>query len=272
MIWTPRKKLITSRHKQRGNIVVRSDADPLFSQVTFLMDCEEAAAGTEAITPTVGPFMNWAGGGGTQPGNFDAEISTVQSKYGGQSIYWKESAGAPNAGWFSLSKVPGTQYGFTGDFTVECDIYILDGTSDLEIFGLWDFTDRQWRWALEGGNNRMNFLTSETGSNNQSPVAQNSWGGATNGIVENQWVHIAVCRLGDDWYAFQDGIASDQTPLSPAAISIFIPTDVHFVIGQQCNGCGAGFVEAYADNLRVTDGTARYTSNFTPPTEAHPKF
>jgi len=259
---------------QRGNIVVAvatPGGDPQFNNVTFLMSCEEGVVGAENITPTVGPRMDWAGGGGSQPGDFDGEISIAQAKFGTRSIYFKETGGVPNAGWFSLFTQAGDLYAFTGDFTVECDIFILDSTSVIEIFGNWDFTDREWRWALEAGNRRMDFLISLTGSNNDTVLAQQSWGGATNGVPENAWQHIAVCRENDDWFAWLNGVQSDQGTVVNSG-TIFIPTTCFFVLGQQCNACGAGNVEAYLDNVRITDGFARYTAPFTPPTEAHPDF
>lgn len=271
MVILPRKKLITPRRLQRGNIVYHTEADPNFAEISFLMSCEETAPGSELITPTVGPTMDWSLVSGTQPTQVDGEISAVRSKYGDQSIYFKESAGAANAGWNSTAKQAGAVYGFAGDFTVETDIWIVDNASVIDIFGLWDFGERQWLWSLEAGNSRMDFRISLTGSNNDTPIAQHAWGGGSAGVPTDAWHHIAVCRQGTNWFAWLDGVQSDTGTIVNSNV-IHIPTDAYFVIGQSGFQDGTGQVEVYLDNLRITDGTARYTSAFTPPTEAHPSF
>jgi len=262
-------KIFKGRKFQRGNLVVTVGGDPLFSNVKFLMSAEEAPAGSVAIIPTVGPSMNWSLQSGTQPAQVDGFISAARFKYGAQSLYYKESGGAPNAGWASDAPQVGTVFGFIGDFTVECDIYILDKTSVIELCGLWDFNDRQWRWSLEAGNGRMNFQTSSNGVLNATPVAQHDWGGQ--GVPSNAWHHIALCRAGNNWYAWLDGVASSNGTIVSAQ-TINTPANAYFVIGQSGFQDGAGFVEANVDNLRITDGVARYVVPFTPPTEPHPAF
>lgn len=78
------------------------------------------------------------------------------------------------------------------------------------------------------------------------------------------WNHIAiVLEDNDDYTVYINGIAS-ATGNYPVAIA-----DSQFRIGSVAGG-GAYPCESYIDEFRVTQGIARYTSNFTPPTEAFP--
>jgi hypothetical protein len=245
--------------------------DPDIGSVTFLAGFEGATAGAETFTADIDTnnvgAITWAITSGTQPTQVDAEISTVQAKYGTQSIYAKESVGAANAAWSSGS-IPGSYFSFTGDFTIECDIYIVDGTSEIPICGSWVFGEYQWKWTLEGGNQRMGFLFGLTDTTSAFGGSQETWGGGINGVPTGAWHHIAVCRSGDQWYFWLDGALSDGGA-NTNANAINIPTTTNFNIMADGPAIGANQIEAYMDNLRITDGVARYTTAFTPPTGAH---
>lgn len=78
------------------------------------------------------------------------------------------------------------------------------------------------------------------------------------------WHHVALARSGTSTKLFLDGTQvgstfSDGTNYieTPLAIGIYKPTN-------------ASAYNGYLDDLRVTKGVARYTANFTPPTEAFP--
>jgi hypothetical protein len=77
------------------------------------------------------------------------------------------------------------------------------------------------------------------------------------GISLNIWYHIAVVRYGNEWNLYKDGIsvASDTH-------SITAPTyNGPLYIGNR--GTAPSFI-GYMDELRISKGIARWTSNFTP--------
>jgi hypothetical protein len=188
-------------------------------------------------------------------------------KYGAQSLYAKESIGAPSASW-SSGTIPGSYFSFTGDFTVECDIYIVDNTSEIPICGSYVFGEYQWKWTLEGGSGRMGFTFGVTDTTTSAGLVQEAWGGGAAGVPSGAWHHIAVCREGSTWYAWLDGVLSDGGT-NTVATAINIPTTTNFNIFSEGPNLGANQIEVYMDNLRITDGVARYTTAFTPPTGAH---
>jgi hypothetical protein len=244
--------------------------DPDIGTVTFLAAFEEpnATAGNEVFTPDIDTNgvgnITWNITSGTQPTQVDAEISTTQVKYGAQSLYAKESIGAPSASW-SSGAIPGSYFSFTGDFTVECDIYIVDNTSEIPICGSYVFGEYQWKWTLEGGSGRMGFTFGVTDTTTSAGLVQEAWGGGAAGVPSGAWHHIAVCREGSTWYAWLDGVLSDGGT-NTVATAINIPTTTNFNIFSEGPNLGANQIEVYMDNLRITDGVARYTTALTLPT------
>ena len=82
-------------------------------------------------------------------------------------------------------------------------------------------------------------------------------------VVINQWYHIAFVRTGNDWMIFQDGIqvgttTTDTDSMAAVAASFFIGN-----LGDSPNNDFYGSL----DEFRISTGVARWTENFTPPTE-----
>jgi hypothetical protein len=78
------------------------------------------------------------------------------------------------------------------------------------------------------------------------------------------WHHVAVVRNGTAWALYVDGTSRSANTWSGAisdiAGAVRIGQDQFY--GRDFNG--------YIDDLRITKGVARYTSNFTPPTAELP--
>ncbi|MFH0840941.1 MAG: LamG-like jellyroll fold domain-containing protein [bacterium] len=77
------------------------------------------------------------------------------------------------------------------------------------------------------------------------------------------WYHIALVRNGDDFDIYQDGVSvantTDTDSLPNRAVVLTIGDD----------GNSAQRMEGYIDELRVSKGVAKWSSNFTPPTEEY---
>ncbi len=87
---------------------------------------------------------------------------------------------------------------------------------------------------------------------------------STSTISANTWTHVAVVENGDSWYLFINGILEDSitdTDRTPNYIGdIIIGAFVDF---------GNGF-DGHIDEFRVSNGTARWTADFIPPTIEYP--
>ena len=82
------------------------------------------------------------------------------------------------------------------------------------------------------------------------------------GAVElDAWHHFAVCRSGNNFYLFRDGVAGDSWTSSAALYAGVSPLQ----IGRYNTSYFAGYI----DELRTSKGIARWTSEFTPPTEPY---
>jgi hypothetical protein len=84
----------------------------------------------------------------------------------------------------------------------------------------------------------------------------------THNISINNWYHVAVTRYNNCFYLFVNGsvIAQVQSNSSISYGSLIC-------IGN--NSSEGAWFNGYIDELRVSKGIARWTSNFTPPSSAH---
>jgi len=102
---------------------------------------------------------------------------------------------------------------------------------------------------------KLNFYT-DGGSNTASTI-----------LAYNTWHHVAVTRSSGTIRMFANGV-SDITPFTKNNNFSDTP-DV--TIGQSLLYSPSN-ITGYVDDLRITKGIARYTSNFTAPDAALPKF
>ena len=142
----------------------------------------------------------------------------------------------------------------TGDFTVECWYYSKTGGSNQQNRKLLDTrsasTLTSWHLGFESG---------ALGMTN----AGNSFTVASPGIVIATWYHIAYSRQGTTGRLFLNG----------ALIGTFTDSSTYNVgsgttatIGRAYVFSSGTGVYGYISNMRVVNGTAVYTSAFTPPT------
>jgi hypothetical protein len=81
----------------------------------------------------------------------------------------------------------------------------------------------------------------------------------------NTWTHIAFVRSGTTLTCFLNGVSVGTTT---TASSIGSASAGSYIGSSQSGNYWFGYI----DDLRVTKGYARYTSNFTPPTAALPTY
>ena len=170
----------------------------------------------------------------------NSQISTSVVKYGTGSLAFD------GTGDWMLS-VASQNIGFrTGDFTVEFWIYPSNWTNTYigVIAGI--VVNALWI-----GKNGSNFVL--RAANNTDLVSYGTM--PTTGT----WTHIAVTRSGTTARMFYAGIQ-----VASATTGNDFP-DAAFYLGQDSGG---NAFTGYLDDFRITKGYARYTANFTPPTEA----
>lgn len=174
----------------------------------------------------------------------NAQISTVQSKWGGSSAYFDGAASSfltvPASADFSYD---------TQDFTIECWIYGTDLSNWRVIYAQSESGSNYCVLGAENG--LVQFLF-----NYQNPGAYVY--GST--ISANMWHHIAVCRKDGVATVYVDGVGGVPTPCN----FNFNNTTFTPQVGSYGHNTSYNFA-GYVDDLRVTKGLAVYAGNFIPP-------
>jgi hypothetical protein len=146
----------------------------------------------------------------------------------------------------------------TGDFTIEAWVYMTAYTGSIagsSIFG-----------TVVGSQNGYSLNTGQDGTSLRLiSNASGTWSDTLttgSGITLNTWTHIALSRNGANLRIFKDGVVIGST--SSAATWNF--TGSIGWVGRFYEGINDKYFSGYIEDLRITKGLARYTSNFTPPT------
>jgi len=100
-------------------------------------------------------------------------------------------------------------------------------------------------WSLGGVNGSSEWNTSYTGG------------------MDGSWHHVAFVRNGNDVYFYLDGTQQGTT-----GCTSFTAAQTELLVGcsKDNNVTPQLFVDGYIDELRISKGIARWTSNFTPET------
>jgi len=186
----------------------------------------------------------------------NAQISTTQSKFGGSSMYFD------GTGDYLVTRTTADLQMGTGDFTWECWFRpnSLPGAGQYET--LWAQRASTSGYGgpcivMDSAGNYLMFVSNAAATNWQILGTDSGLD-----VSLNTWQHLAIVRYGNTVRIYKDGIAGTSATASEA-----VGTSGATTVGA---GTAAGdqAIDAYIDDLRITKGIARYTSNFTPPTTA----
>jgi hypothetical protein len=177
-----------------------------------------------------------------------AAISTAQSKFGGSSMYFDGSGDylvAPPSQNFAMG---------TGDFTIELWINTTTAADD----GILQISTTAGGFATSYTNGLMLAVVSGT----LYYAVGGSASSTSTSINNGNWRHIAMARSGSTLQVFVDGTSVASVTNTNSV------TGTNLVIGGYYSTSYT--LDGYINDLRITKGVARYTSNFTPPTQAFP--
>lgn len=189
----------------------------------------------------------------------NAVISTAQSKFGGSSASFDGSGDY-------LSMGPSSDFGFSGDFTVE-------GWFNATSFA----TSGDYKRLWSVGNDTGNSLVLNVETNGQLDFRANDTAlisSSANAMTTGSWYHVAVSRTSGTLRMFVNGTlvgtAANTTDFSSYDAYPFYVG----IMGQQTpNSAGlASSWDGYIDDFEVTKGVGVYAANFTAPTSAQPDF
>jgi hypothetical protein len=181
-------------------------------------------------------------------------LSSTQSKFGGTSVYFN---GSNQAVFTSSAAATAGTDDFTIEFwcnldpTVTTDAVLCDlgGTSSAASFVV--------NCAKATG---FVSFTAKTGVANPFTIT-----GVTN-VRNNTWHNIVIVRQGATTSIYVNGVLDATT--TTASIQNYTQSG-NFYIGRASSGL-SNFEKGYIDEFRFTRGLARYSGNFSVPTEPYP--
>ena len=193
-----------------------------------------------------------------------AQISTAQSKFGGSSLLLDG-----DSDYVDLPRA--TNQLVSEDFTIEFWFRINSGAGS-ETVGLFG------SYYTGGGGKGMLMQSSATynqvffqwmyGSGSGTDWAYlNQTQGTRTALSNNTWYHVAVTRSGNTWRLFLNGTQEDSVTQSGELSDSGSTTRLG---NYGPSGTASHGLNGYIEDFRITRGVARYTSNFTAPTSAHP--
>jgi hypothetical protein len=187
----------------------------------------------------------------------NAQSTGVIKKYGNSSLYFDGSGDyliTPSSPLFNLG---------TEDFTIEGWIY-QTGLSNLYpgIVGT-SIAFGAGAWAVLSSHSTSGVRKLQMyvyNYNASSPIVL-----GTTTLSDNTWYHFAVTRSGSTFRLFVNGTVEATTTSTASLNNVNAAVNV----GAQQN---TYVFQGYIDDLRITKGIARYTSNFTPTTTPFIQF
>lgn len=223
-------------------------SDPYFDHVSLLLRTDGADGAVAFTDSSAIPKPVVTGG--------NARISAAQSKFGGSSM---RLDGVRD--YVSLPADPSLAMK-ASDFTIEMWVYKLGNNANTSR--LWNpdgdfYADVNLQF--DAGGNLVSY-GSATGT------AWNAWAFATGiPVANNVWKHVALVRAGGTVTLYVDGAGTVLTT-ALGTTALYDAGKQHTIGGQGVNADRS--FNGYIDDVRVTKGLARYTANFTPPTQAFP--
>lgn len=179
--------------------------------------------------------------------NKGVTINKTTKKYGSGSLYFDGNS------YLNLTDGGATVFG-SGAFTIEFWLNMPSYAVDTALVSRWG--------PLSGFLLVVTSVNLAIYLNSYTPVIC-----AHGGLLTNVFNHIAISRTSSGVVRmFVNGsqIGSDTVNANSVGTN-----GKPLTIGANNDGYGAKLT-GYIDDLRITKGVARYTSNFTPPTQAFP--
>lgn len=140
------------------------------------------------------------------------------------------------------------------DYTVEAWVRPSGG-------GLQTVLANSWGWQLYWGNASLSLYVSAsaTGPAYYSGMPLNSAAGS---VPAGAWSHIAVVRSGSVLSLYTNGQLAKSIAFTGAQVAPVFPASVGTIYTS--DAATSYYFAGQIDEVRVTKGLARYTSNFTP--------
>ena len=223
----------------KGTAVYTADFTPPTAPLT-------AITNTEVLTMTNNHDLFDAQGKGAQITSAGVTASTAQRKFNTSDSFYFNGSNS-----YLQTNQANTAFG-TDDFTIEAWLYMTSVSGSRNIYdGRNSGTQNIPTIYYNGG---LYYYTA--GSNRID-------GGA---LSANTWYHIAVARSGSSTKMFVNGTQVGSTYSDSTNYVNNGGSGLNVYWGNYSGNLGGDYI-GYMQDMRITNGLARYTSSFTPPAE-----
>lgn len=190
-------------------------------------------------------FVDWSPLAKTITSNGGVKTEIDQYKFYDSSGYFSNSSSY-------LTCLTGDEFNFgTDDFTIE--MWVRTNSASVQQDILIKYTSYPTDVDFMLGLNSLGKVTFQAGDNAAINIAANT------ALSANTWGHIAVVRSSGTTKIYVNGTGQTNTHNG----SVTIPNGINVLkIGGSSFGTP---YTGYLQDLRITSGVARYTTDFTPP-------
>lgn len=225
--------------------VAGTPVDPSWSSVSALLHFDGSNGG--AITDQTS--KTWTAYGGAAINTGDKKFGTAALVLDGTDDY----VTTPDHSDFAFG---------SGDWTVECWLKEDSQGSTRQIIGQHSVTGEVDSSFILYSDTGVLTLSAYVGSSTYSVVGSSSH---STGV----WYHVAAVRDGGTLRLFRNGTSIGTTSISGTMNDVSQPVTIGSVMGSGAPAFSL-YLHGKVDDLRITKGVARYTSNFTAPAAAFP--
>lgn len=187
-----------------------------------------------AGTPKIKPFSPFA-----PSAEYDSAVNGGSGYFDGTTDY--------------LRLPSSSDFDFSGSFTIEVWVYIEDLSTSRTILGTCANVGNAGGIYFGTSGNDLIFFQYIT---NTTIITSSS------SIIKHQWNHVAAVRNGSVITLYINGTSVGNTTFSNS----FSGDSANGGVGGFYSNPGVYYFDGYMSDMRVVNGTAVYTSNFTPPT------
>jgi hypothetical protein len=227
--------------------------DIYFSDVSLLLHMNGANNSTS--------FLDSSSSTKTVTANGGAKISNVTPKFGSGNGFFNSLDSVED--YLSITTSLDSFRFSTNDFTIECWIRCTIGNAaiiDAYSGNPSSSIDNGYQLFINNSGNIEFWI----GANVSATVT------SSGDLRDGNWHHVAISKNSGNFRLFIDGTQSGGTQSDSTNLNF---QATMFAIGAQYWDGDVYFpYNGYIDELRVTKGIGRYTSNFTPATEEFPEF
>jgi hypothetical protein len=181
----------------------------------------------------------------------NAEISTAQSKFGGSSLSLDGS---------SYLSIPTSSSWTVGSSDYSADMWIktTDGVADLVSAFKQAAPNNGWLFGIG-----FHTVTDGKLAFYNASSSYELFGG-TAFVNDGEWHHVAFTKSGATLRLFVDGVLDATGTITITSTN----SGEAILIGRDNNASPSRHYSGYLDELRISQGIARWTAAFTPPTSA----